>query len=233
MASVDYDYLKTFGVKLLEGREFSRTFGTDTINNVVISQSVAEQFHDKNLLGKTVGADSSSRGWHIVGIFQDFHLYTLEEKLEPLTLTIGKDAPLYYGFIKTASQNPVASMESVKKAMAILEPGQDFNASFVNENINNWYQSEKMMSVLFSIAAAVAIILSCSGLLAMVLLIVQQRVKEIGVRKVLGASVQNISLLISKEFLFLVVVAILIATPLAWFVMNQWLNGFPYRIHIQ
>ena len=233
MASVDYDYLKTFGVKLLEGREFSRTFGTDTINNVVISESVAEQFHDKNLLGKTVGADSSSRGWHIVGIFQDFHLYTLEEKLEPLTLTIGKDAPLYYCFIKTASQNPVASMESVKKAMAILEPGQDFNASFVNENINNWYQSEKMMSVLFSIAAAVAIVLSCSGLLAMVLLIVQQRVKEIGVRKVLGASVQNISLLISKEFLFLVVVAILIATPLAWFVMNQWLNGFPYRIHIQ
>ena len=200
---------------------------------MVISQSVAEQFHDKNLVGKTVGADSSSHGWHIVGIFNDFHLYTLEEKLEPLTLTISKDAPLYYGFIKTASLNPLTSMESVKKAMAVLEPGQEFNASFVNENINNWYQAEKMMSVLFSIAAAVAIVLSCSGLLAMVLLIVQQRVKEIGVRKVLGASVQSISLLISKEFLYLVVVAILIATPLAWIVMNQWLNGFPYRIHIQ
>jgi ABC-type antimicrobial peptide transport system permease subunit len=233
VASVDYDYLKTFGVKLLEGREFSKAFGTDTINSVVISQSVAEQFHDKNLVGKTVGADSSSRGWHIVGIFNDFHLYTLEEKLEPLTLTISKDAPLYYGFVKTTSLNPVASMESVKKAMSVLEPGQEFNASFVNENINDWYQAEKMMSVLFSIAAAVAIVLSCSGLLAMVLLIVQQRVKEIGVRKVLGASVQNISLLISKEFLYLVVIAILIATPLAWIVMNQWLNGFPYRIHIQ
>jgi ABC-type antimicrobial peptide transport system permease subunit len=233
VASVDYDYLKTLGVKLLEGREFSKAFGTDTINSVVISQSVAEQFHDKNLVGKTVGADSSSHGWHIVGIFNDFHLYTLEEKLEPLTLTISKDAPLYYGFIKTASLNPLASMESVKKAMAVLEPGQEFNASFVNENINSWYQAEKMMSVLFSIAAAVAIVLSCSGLLAMVLLIVQQRVKEIGVRKVLGASVQSISLLISKEFLYLVVIAILIATPLSWIVMNQWLNGFPYRIHIQ
>jgi putative ABC transport system permease protein len=141
VASVDYDYLKTFGVNLLEGREFGRTFGTDTINNVVISQSVAEQFHDKNLLGKTVGADSNSRGWHIVGIFKDFHLYTLEEKLEPLTLTISKDAPLYYGFVKTVPQNPVASMESVKKAMAVLEPGQEFNASFVNENINDWYQA--------------------------------------------------------------------------------------------
>jgi len=233
VASVDYDYLKTFGVKLLEGREFNRTFGTDTINSVIISQSVAEQFHDKNLIGKTVGADSNSPGWHIVGIFRDFHLYTLEEKLDPLTLTISNDAHLYYGFIKIAPRNPLAGMESVKKAMAVLEPGQEFNASFVNENINNWYQAEEMMSILFSIAAAVAIILSCSGLLAMVLLIVQQRIKEIGVRKVLGASVQNISLLISKEFLYLVIVAVLIATPVAWFVMSQWLNGFPYRIHIE
>src|SRR5206468_8126311 len=151
----------------------------DTINNVMISESVAQQFHDKDLLGKTVGADSISPGWHIVGIFQDFHLYTLEEKLEPLTLTIRKNDPLYYGFIKISPGNAVAGMESVKKAMAVLEPGQDFNASFVNENINNWYQSEQMMSILFSIAAAVAIVLSCSGLLAMVLLMVQQRVKEI------------------------------------------------------
>lgn len=233
VASVDYDYLKTFGIKLREGREFSRSFGTDTINSVLISQSVAEQFHEKDILGKTFGADSSSKGWRVVGIFNDFHLYTLEEKLEPLTLTISKNAPLYYCFIKTSSLNPVAGMETVKKAMAIVEPGQEFDASFVNENINNWYQAEKMMSLLFSIAAAIAIVLSCSGLLAMVLLIVQQRVKEIGVRKVLGASVQSISVLISKEFLYLVLIAILIATPFAWFVMNQWLNGFPYRIHIQ
>ena len=86
---------------------------------------------------------------------------------------------------------------------------------------------------IFGIAAAVAIILSCSGLLAMVLLIIQQRVKEIGVRKVLGASVQNISMLISKDFLFLVFIAVLIATPVAWFVMNKWLQAFPYRIKIQ
>ena len=89
------------------------------------------------------------------------------------------------------------------------------------------------MSVLFSIAAGVAIVLSCSGLLAMVLLVIQQRVKEIGVRKVLGASVQNISFLISKDFLRLVVLAVLIATPISWFMMHKWLNDFPYRIQIQ
>ena len=117
--------------------------------------------------------------------------------------------------------------------MALLEPGQEFNGSFVNENISNWYQAEKMMSILFSIAAAVAIALSCSGLLAMVLLIIQQRVKEIGVRKVLGASMKNISILISKDFLLLVFIAVVIAIPIAWFVMNKWLESFPYRIKIE
>ena len=107
------------------------------------------------------------------------------------------------------------------------------SACFLDENINNWYKQERMMSLLFSIAAAIAIILSCMGLLAMVLLIIQQRVKEIGVRKVLGASVQNIALLISKDFLKLVFIAVLISTPLAWLTMNKWLQGFPYRITIE
>jgi putative ABC transport system permease protein len=233
VASVDYEYLKAFGIKIIEGRDFSKTFGTDSLNNVIISESVANQFHEKTLIGKTVGNDSNSGGWHIIGIFKDFHLYTMEEKLEPLTLTMDKDGPMYYCFIKTNSRNAIASMNAIKREMAILEPGQDFNASFVNENISSWYQGEKMMSVLFSIAAGVAILLSCSGLLAMVLLIVQQRLKEIGVRKVLGASVQSISFLISKEFLYLVCIAIGIAIPVGWFVMNQWLNGYPYRIHIE
>jgi len=157
---------------------------------------------------------------------------TLEEKLEPLTLTIGKNAPVYYCFIKTGSQNPVASMEAVKKEMALIEPGQEFNASFVDENINNWYQAEKMMSLLFSIAALVAIVLSCSGLLAMVLLTVQQRVKEIGIRKVLGASVSAIVRLLSKDFLELVVIAILVAAPIAWYLMNNWLKTYEYKINI-
>ncbi|MEP6948450.1 MAG: ABC transporter permease [Ginsengibacter sp.] len=233
MASVDYDYLKTFGLKVLAGRDFERSFSTDTMNNVMISESVAKQLNEKELIGKTIGGDSTFRGWHIIGIFPNFHLYSMEEKLEPLTLTMNKNAPVYYCFIKTTPQNILSTMGTIKKKMALVEPGQDFNGSFVNENINNWYQAEKMMSILFSIAAAVAIVLSCSGLLAMVLLIIQQRVKEIGVRKVLGASVQNISILISKDFLLLVFIAVLIATPVAWFVMSKWLQAFPYRIKIE
>ena len=234
VASVDYDYLKTLGLKLVEGRDFDKSFGADTTtNNVVISESVARQLKENDVVGKTIGADSTSRGWHIIGVFPDFHLYTMTEQLAPLTLTMNKNDAINYCFIKTSSRDLIANMETIKKEMALLEPGQEFNGSFVNENVNNWYQEQKTMAILFSIAATVAILLSCSGLLAMVLLIIRQRVKEIGVRKILGASVQNISLLISKEFLFLVFIAVLIASPIAWLVMNAWLEAFPYRIQIQ
>jgi ABC-type antimicrobial peptide transport system permease subunit len=124
-------------------------------------------------------------------------------------------------------------METIKKEMVLLEPGKDFRGSFVDENINNWYKQEQTMSLMFSIAAIIAIILSCTGLLAMVLLITQQRTKEIGVRKVLGATVQNISVLISKDFLRLVFIAVLIASPISWLMMNKWLQSFPYRTEMQ
>ena len=197
----------------------------------LFSESLAKQFHD-NVIGKIVNADTAYAGWHIIGIFPDFHLYTMEEPLEPLALIMSNQSSINYCFIKTSAGDLLGNMEAVKKEMARLEPGQDFNGSFVNENIKDWYQAEKTMSILFSIAAAIAIVLSCSGLLAMVLLVIRQRVKEIGVRKVLGASVPDISFLIAKEFLFLILIAVLLATPVSWFAMNKWLADFPYRITI-
>lgn len=232
-ASIDYDYLRTFGIKLIEGRDFDRSYGTDTANNVLISESMAKQLGEKNVAGKTIVVDSGRAGWHIVGVFADFHLYTMEEKLSPLTLTLSKGGGLDYCFIKTTPVDAIGTMETIKKKMALLEPGQDFRGSFVDENINNWYIQEKTMSIFFGIAAAIAIVLSCTGLLAMVLLIVNQRVKEIGIRKVLGASVQNISFLISREFVLLVGLAVVISTPVSWLFMSKWLQAFPYRIELQ
>ncbi len=233
IAAIDYDYLKTFGVKLIEGREFDKLDAADTSYNVIVSEAVAKQLGEKQLMGQPLFIDSTSPRWNVVGIFPDFHMYSMHEEIEPLTLVLDKNAGLSYCFIKTNAQNMVSAMEAIKKEMAVLEPGKEFKGTFLDENINNWYQQERMMSLLFSIAAAIAIVLSCMGLLAMVLLIIQQRVKEIGVRKVLGASVQNIALLISKDFLKLVFIAVLISTPLAWLAMNKWLQGFPYRITIE
>ncbi len=233
LAVIDYDYLKTLGIKLVHGRDFDRSFGTDTASSVLISESMARQLNERDVAGKTIVIDSGRASWHVVGVFADFHLYSMEEELAPLTLSLNKGGGLDYCFIKTAPVDAIGVMETIKQKMALLEPGQDFRGSFVDENINNWYSEEQTLSLFFSIAAVITIVLSCTGLLAMVLLIVNQRVKEIGIRKVLGASVQRISLLISREFLLLVGLAVVISTPLSWLIMSKWLQGFPYRIQLQ
>ena len=232
LAYIDYDYLKTFDIKAIEGKDIDLSYAADSLPHVLLTESVAKQFNEKQIAGQKIVVDSSSPAWNIVGVIPDFHMYSMRETKEPIALIMNKNEQVRYCFIKTNAQNKVAVMEAVKKEMAILEPGREFKGSFMDDNINNWYKQEKMMSIMLSIAAGIAIVLSCMGLLAMVLLIIQQRVKEIGVRKVLGAGVPNISYLISKEFLVLVLIAVLIATPISWLAMNKWLQSFAYRIEI-
>ena len=124
-------------------------------------------------------------------------------------------------------------MDLVKSTYAKVEPGVEFKGSFVNENIERWYETEQMLSRMFSIAAIVAIVLSCMGLFGIAFIAIKQRVKEIGVRKVLGASVSNVAVLVTKEYIRPVLLAMVIATPIAWWAMNQWLQDFPYRVNIQ
>ncbi len=231
IANVDYDYLKTLGIKVIEGRDFDQSFGSDTADNVLLSESAARQFHEKEIAGKNVG-EEGGRAWHVIGVFPDFHLYSIRKEQGPLTLMMNKSASIDYCFIKLAPQNLTAGMEAVKREMNLLEPGREFRGSFVNDNINKWYEQEKMMSLMFSVAALITIVLSCTGLLAMVLLITQQRTKEIGIRKVLGAGVRNISILLSLQFLKLVFIAVLIAIPAAWMLMNNWLQSFAYRMEL-
>jgi putative ABC transport system permease protein len=232
MADIEYDYLKTFGIKPIEGNDIDLSYAADSLPQVLITESLAKQFNEKQIVGQKIVVDSGAPAWNIVAVIPDFHLYSMREEKQPLALMMKKNTGIRYCFIKTNAQNKVAVMEAVKKEMAILEPGREFKGSFMDDNINNWYKQEKMMSIILSIAAAIAIALSCMGLLAMVLLIIQQRIKEIGVRKVLGASVPNISYLISKEFLLLVLIAVLIATPISWLAMSKWLQSFAYRIDI-
>lgn len=232
IANADYDYLKTFGIRPIEGKDFEKGQINDSAFNVIISESAAKQFEEKNMAGQQILVDSASPKWNIVGIIPDFHLYSLHEAREPVTLILSPKNDVSYCFVKVNGVNPLAAMEAVKKEMKMLEPGQEFEGTFVDENIRNWYNEERVMSILFAIAAAVSIVLSCLGLLAMVLLVLQQRMKEIGVRKVLGADVSSISVLMSKDFLKLVFIAVLTAIPIAWMAMNSWLKNFPYRVEI-
>ena len=231
--AADYDVLKTLGIKLKAGRDFSAAYVADSTNSIIITESMAKQLTDKNAVGLSFYADSSQPKWNVVGVIPDFHLYSMYKENEPLTIGINNKAFISYALIKVNTQNPTTTMGLIKNAYTQVEPGVEFKGSYVTENIDRWYTNEKRLSDMFSIAAIVAIILSCMGLFGMAFIIIRQRVKEIGVRKVLGASVSGIATLVTKEFIRPVIIALSIATPIAWWAMNKWLQEFSYRINIQ
>ncbi|MEI9957059.1 MAG: FtsX-like permease family protein [Ferruginibacter sp.] len=231
--TADYDILKTLGIQPKEGRDFSTAYGADTTTAVIITESMASQLGEKNVIGISFYPDSSKPKWTVVGVIPDFHLYSMYEKASPLSIGMSNTSFFSYALIKVNTQNPTATMDIVKSAFAQVQPGEEFKGSYVNENIDRWYTNEKRLSSMFTIASIVAIILSCMGLFGMAFIIIRQRVKEIGIRKVLGASVGGITTLITKEFIKPVFIALLIATPIAWWAMNKWLQDFTYRIDVQ
>jgi len=234
MLVVDYDFLETIGVNLLAGRNFSREYPADTatnIRNVIVSESMARQFSEKNIVGLSFYSDSAAPKWNIIGVIPDIHLHSLHDKMGALTLQMAKEhTSLGYIMVKVRTNNPRQAMAIVRDTYKTIEPDNSTNPSYLTENTYRWYAKEERLSTLFCTAAAIAIVLSCLGLFAIVSLVIGRRRKEIGVRKVLGASVTGITGLLSKEFLRLVALAFLIATPIAWYYLNKWLTDFPYRI---
>ncbi|MFT3911707.1 MAG: ABC transporter permease [Ferruginibacter sp.] len=231
----ELDILKTLNISLTSGRDFSAGYIADTMNAVIITESMAKQLADnsKDAVGLSFYSDSSRPKWNVVGIIPDFHLYSMHEETEPLTICMNKYIPISYLLIRVNTQNPASTLNLIKSKYAEVEPGVEFKGSYVNENIDRWYTTEERLSQMFSTAAMIAIILSCMGLFGMAFIIIRQRVKEIGVRKVLGASVAGIATLVTKEFIKPVFIALLIAIPIAWWAMHKWLQEFVYRVNIQ
>lgn len=228
---VDTDYLKTMGIKLLQGRDFSAAYGTDSSTNVLITQSMAKRLGETNPVGKFIKPDNKQ--FQIVGVVSDFNLYSLRQEANPIVLQMQSSYPIQYVLVRVNPKNLTQAMETIKSTWKTVAPKQEFIGSFLDENTERWYKRELRLSNIFSSAAAIAIILSCMGLFAIALLTIQQRTKEIGVRKVLGASVFSIVSLLSRDFMKLVVAAILIASPIAWYAMDKWLQDFAYKIDIQ
>ncbi|BAV04217.1 FtsX-like permease family protein [Filimonas lacunae] len=232
---VDYDYFKTLGIKPISGRDFSRDFPSDTSaaeNTVVVTESMARQFGEKEVAGLSFYSDSAKPKWHIIGVIPDIYMYSVHSKVKPLTFSMNKRTHIDYILVKVKTGNPLATMNLVKDAYKQIEPDNTVNASFLTENTLRWYEKEQRLSRTFCIAAGIAIFLSCLGLFAIVSLVMEKRRKEIGVRKVLGATVSGITGLLSVDFVKLVLIAFVIATPIAWYFLRQWLQGFAYRITI-
>ncbi|MEO6499803.1 MAG: FtsX-like permease family protein, partial [Mucilaginibacter sp.] len=229
----DYDILKTLGIKPLAGRDFSMDYPGDTSNSVIVTESYAAQFGEKNIAGFSYVTDTGKPKLHVAGVIPDFQLQSMGDKQQPLVIYIDNSKQLAYAWIKVNTSNPLVTMNKVKQVYAIVEPGVEFKGSYVNENIDRLYKDEQTMASLFTVAASIAIILSCMGLFGMASIVIRQRVKEIGIRKVLGASLNSIITLVSKEFIKPVLIAFLIAIPIGWWAMHEWLQNYAYRIEVE
>ncbi len=229
----DYDYLKALDIKLIAGRDFNRSFATDSTTSVIVNESMARQMGDKDVIGKFLQPDTSQPKLQVIGVVPDFHLYSMHEKIEPLTMQIGKTGQMQYAMLRTSAGSMTTVLDKVKNYFKKELPDKEFMGSFLDENTDRWFKREQKLSTIYSIAAGIAIVISCMGLFAIALLMIEQRIKEIGVRKSLGASVQSIVIMLSKDFVKLVLIAIVIASPLAWYFMHNWLKDFAYKINIQ
>lgn len=232
--NVDTDLVKLYGMKLLAGRNLQPS---DTIREYVINETAVREFGFKSpqeAIGKFLVENGSSRAIPIVGVVSDFHTSTFTEKIQPLALMTEKDGTGEFN-VKMASKSPADWQTGIQKMEALWKktfPDTPFEYKFYDDMLKHFYESERKMAKIVNLATAVAILISCLGLFGLATLTAFQRTKEIGVRKVLGASITSIVGLISKDFLILVLIALVIAGPIAWWLMNQWLADFVYRIDI-
>ncbi len=226
---VDFDYIPQYKMKFLAGRSFSKEFGTDTTQAMVVNESTVKLLgysSPQQAIGKKF--DQWGRQGKIIGVVKDFHFRSLQEPIKPLTLRIEPGGCNLIS-VNLSGGNLPATVKAIEAKWKELIPDRPFEYVFLNDSFNKQYKSEENFGNLFLNFAILAIFISCLGLLGLASYSTLQRTKEIGVRKVLGASVSNIVNLLSIEFLKLVGIAFIIASPIAWFVMNKWLQGFAYK----
>ena len=227
---VDYDYIETLGLDLVQGRGFDADREND-IQSVIINESMVKELGDDNPLTARLPI-SDSLGFSVIGVVKDYNFQDISKPIEPLTFFLDRKAGLYYAYVKVAPINMSRSFAAVEAAYKKIEPNAEFLASFLDENVDRTFKREKTMATLISSSSIIAIALSSIGLFAMSLLIVTQRTKEIGIRKVIGASVASIAYVLTKDFLKLVLFAFLIASPIAWLLAKDWLQNYAYHIDL-
>lgn len=230
---VGMDFITHFGLELVAGRSYSRDFPSDSTEALVINESVAKQYgytDPADIIGKKF-SQWGSEG-QVIGVVKDFNFISLHRTIEPLTLPLEPYASRYLS-LKIRSENIAETIKEVGQIWSQLAPHRPFLYSFLDDGFNRQYHSDFIFRKLFTTFSCLAIFIACLGLLGLATYTAKKRTKEIGIRKALGADISNIVTLLSIDFIKLVFIAILIATPLSWYFMNEWLNGFAYKIEIQ
>ncbi|CAN5484033.1 ABC transporter permease [soil metagenome] len=232
MYEVEDNYIPTLGMQIANGRNFSKDFATDS-SAIIINETTAKVFGwGNNAVGKTIKhrGHGPEMAYHVIGVVKDFHFKSLHERISPLVMTLSKNSGTL--IIKTKSAEVSGLLATLKKEWDNLNPESPFSYSFLDERFNAIYREEKNTGLMLGIFAGLTIFVACLGLFGLATFTANQRTKEIGIRKVLGASVAGIVSLLSTEFLKLVCIAFVVAVHVAWFVMTRWLQDFAYRINI-
>jgi putative ABC transport system permease protein len=224
---VDHDYLKTLGLEIAVGRDFSREAPADT-NAWILNQAAVRHMGLEDPLGRVVEIDGYAGP--VVGVARDFHFASLHSRIEPLAIPL---QPAAGGTLLLRTSGALdEALDHARTVFDRLTPGDLFQYSFLDEDFDRLYRAEARLSELLGYFSGIAIFIACLGLFGLASFATARRTKEIGVRKVLGASVSSIVGLLSKDFLKLIGIAFAIAVPLSYFTMHRWLEDFAYRIEI-
>ncbi len=224
--SADYDYLPLFGLKLADGRNFSREFVSDAKAAYLINESAQKALGWKDPVGRDFGGKDAVG--KIVGVLKDFHQHSLHLPIMPLYISLRPDYGRYLS-IKIRGGDIPGTLDFIKRTWRRLEPDYPFEYRFFDDMFNETYKAEQRMGTMFSLFAGLAVLIACLGLVGLASFTAERKTKEIGIRKVLGASSSGVIVLLSREFMKWVVVANLIAWPVGYFVMRGWLRNFAYR----
>jgi putative ABC transport system permease protein len=237
---VDDQYLKLLELQLKDGRFFSKAFPTDSLS-VLLNESAVADFGLKNPIGARLISKESNYNpqdgngqfvFTVIGVVKDFHFQSLHKKIAPLILVNSNKFGWGSAAISIKSDHFKSTIAEIEKTWTRFDPKHDFQFSFLDQNLAALYKTEQTQQKIFTIFSLLAILIACVGLFGLASYSTIQRTKEISIRKVLGAMPGNIIMILSKDFLILVTIASLIAFPLAWWAMHQWLQNFTYRVNI-
>jgi len=229
---IDYDFLETFGIVLKEGRNFSRNIASDTTAAIIINEAVVNRMGWKQAIGKKMIIEWMGWEVEVVGVVEDFHYASLHEKIEPLIFFLDPFVPLEYFFVKIKPEDISQTLGLLKDKWKRIVSNQPFEYFFLDQKFAQFYHSEERWSRIVTYASILAISIACFGLFGLSALVMTKRTKEIGIRKVVGASVKNLILMLTKEFNKWILMANIIAWPVAYYAMDLWLQNFAYKIEL-
>ncbi len=228
---VDYDFIKTYDIQLISGRNFSREFGTDDTAAFIINEAAVKQLGWTPFEAINKKMIYGNREGKVIGVVNNFNFESLHNQIVPIILLLSKTGNSQFS-VKISGNDIPATLEFLKKKWNEFRPDYPFEYTFLEDQLSELYTSEKRLGDVFGIFSLLAVVIACLGLFGLASFSAEQRTKEIGIRKVLGASISGIVILFSREFLKLVILANLIAWPIAYYAMSKWLNDFAYRADI-